>query len=187
MLTWLLSVRKKEWFLSEGAQAPVAAVMGAVSSLGVGLATDIIDFRRSSTHPEKGEKPRDTSPIKAISKHNSESPSSEKIAASAAATDAPPPALRNAGTFKKYKKYGRTRRLVANVATHLGRSKHRFPTYSTRTQVWKESLRHSPHETFRFLSCDCRCVECHTDQIIQHPLHFSTTSPTASTTRPSSS
>jgi len=164
MLTSLLSVRKKEWFLSEGAQAPVAAVMGAVSSLGVGLATDIIDFRRSSTHPEKGEKARDTSPIKATSKHNSDTPSSEKIAASAAATEPPPPALRNAGTFKKYKKYGRTRRLAANVATHLGRGKQRLPTYSTRTQVWRESLRHSPHEIFKFLSCDCRCIGCHTDQ-----------------------
>jgi len=101
-------------------------VLGAVSGLGVGLATDIIDFKRSASQPADSKNQNHS-----VKTENSLSkPTSEGAALSAAmaaeklsknAQTSERNAASNDRTFAKYKKYGRGRRLLANIATHVGR------------------------------------------------------------------
>lgn len=120
------SVHKKEWLLSEGAPAPVGALIGAFSGLGVGLANDIIDYNRSSAQAKVATKeakhrgrPMSQDP------QDPQKPTPEGLALKEAIVPdvnekMPPP---NGGNFGRYTKYGRKRRLLANMATHAGRGK----------------------------------------------------------------
>jgi hypothetical protein len=115
------SVHKKEWLLSEGAPAPVGALIGAFSGLGVGLATDIIDFKRSNAQAKAATEEAENK--KVPMSQDPHEPTPEGIALKGAMLPEgyekmPPP---NGGTFGRYTRYGRKSRLMANMATHTGR------------------------------------------------------------------
>lgn len=101
----------------------MGALIGAFSGLGVGLANDIIDYNRSSVQAKAATKEAKNRgrPVS----QDPQKPTLEGMALKEAILPEvdekmPPP---NGGNFGRYNKYGRKRRLLANMATHAGRGK----------------------------------------------------------------
>lgn len=131
-------LQKKEWFLSEGAQAPLTALLGTVSGLGVGFATDIVDYKRTHQNEKlmKRGSSKSTFTQAKGEKTDMTSPTPEGAALGAVMTadtiqtrsQSPGKGLARQRTFQrnKYDSAGGT--LAANLAAHAGRGQYSFLT-----------------------------------------------------------
>lgn len=127
----LFRLQKKEWLLSEGAQAPITALIGTVSGLGLGIATDVVDYKRAHRSEKlmKSATGKSTTPPAIDEKTELLSPTPEGAALGAAMTagktqtrtHSPGEDLERNRTFQrnKYNTAGGT--LAANIGAHAGR------------------------------------------------------------------